>query len=191
MPTKGIMDTKLSVAVEGRRRGPYQRHSLDFKRSVVEETLVPGASVARIARIHGLNASQVFAWRKAYREGALVATEQALPVEVADCRRKIVGPVPLRDTAHLPQRRLQPLRQGLEALGETYPDRLDVRVGEHQVENQVGKRRAGEGDLQGVHRAEVGLRHAARHMLLREHHLLFRSLLHPPSLDVPLWSPTG
>jgi len=81
------MDTKLSVAAEGKRRGPYQRHSLDFKRSVVEETLVPGTSVARIARIHGLNANQVFAWRKAYREGALAAAEPALlAIRVAETR---------------------------------------------------------------------------------------------------------
>lgn len=92
MPTKGIMDTKLSVAAEGRRRGPYQRHSLDFKRSVVEETRAPGASVARIARIHGLNANQVFAWRKAYREGALAAAEPALlPVRLAETRPRDSG----------------------------------------------------------------------------------------------------
>lgn len=86
------MDTKLSVALEGRRRGPYQRHSLDFKRSVVEETLVPGTSVARIARIHGLNANQVFAWRKAYREGELAAAEPALlPVRLAPPRTRDAG----------------------------------------------------------------------------------------------------
>lgn len=86
-PRKESWTQKLSVAAEGRRRGPYQRHSLDFKRAVVEETLAPGASVARIARIHGLNANQVFAWRKAYREGDLAAAEPALlPVRLADTR---------------------------------------------------------------------------------------------------------
>lgn len=79
------MDTNLGMAVERKRRGPYQRHSLDFKRSVVEETLVPGASVARIARIHGLNANQVFAWRKAYRQGDLaVAEPPLLPIRLAE-----------------------------------------------------------------------------------------------------------
>jgi len=37
----------------------------------VEETLVPGASVARVARRHDVNANQVFYWRKLYREGQL------------------------------------------------------------------------------------------------------------------------
>lgn len=38
---------------------------------MVEETLRPGASVAVIARRHGVNANQVFHWRKLYREGRL------------------------------------------------------------------------------------------------------------------------
>ncbi len=67
----------------GRR---YQRHSLDLKRRIVEQTLVPGASVARIAREHGINANQVFNWRRLYREG-LLGTEgktaaNLLPVTV-------------------------------------------------------------------------------------------------------------
>jgi transposase len=53
----------------------------------VEETLQPGASVAVIARQHGVNANQVFAWRKLYREGRLDAaspTAQLLPVRIAE-----------------------------------------------------------------------------------------------------------
>jgi transposase len=41
------------------------------RRRIVEETLEPGASVAVIARQHGVNANQVFYWRKLYREGRL------------------------------------------------------------------------------------------------------------------------
>jgi hypothetical protein len=33
----------------------------------VEETLVPGASVSRVARRHDVNANQVFHWRKLYQ----------------------------------------------------------------------------------------------------------------------------
>lgn len=39
------------------------------RRQVVEDTLRPGASVAVIARRHGVNANQVFHWRKLYRDG--------------------------------------------------------------------------------------------------------------------------
>jgi transposase len=46
----------------------------------VEETLVPGASVSRVARRHAVNANQVFHWRKLYHEGRLGMTINFLPV---------------------------------------------------------------------------------------------------------------
>ena len=79
------MDTNIrSIQPVGRERR-YKRHSLELKRRVVEETLTPGASVARIAREHGINANQVFNWRKLYREGLLGEagkTAKLLPVTV-------------------------------------------------------------------------------------------------------------
>jgi transposase len=57
------------------------------RRAVVEETLRPGASVAVIARRHGVNANQVFQWRKLYREGRLDVTpaaSQLVPVRIAE-----------------------------------------------------------------------------------------------------------
>ncbi len=39
------------------------------RRAIVEETLQPGASVSRVARVHDVNANQVFYWRRLYREG--------------------------------------------------------------------------------------------------------------------------
>ena len=54
----------------------------------MEETLEAGASVARVALKHGVNANQVFQWRRLYRDGKLgVPPEGAmklLPVSVAD-----------------------------------------------------------------------------------------------------------
>ena len=41
------------------------------RRRIVEETLVPGVSVATVARAHGVNANQVFGWRKLYQSGLL------------------------------------------------------------------------------------------------------------------------
>jgi transposase len=62
-----------------------KRHrTIKERRDIVEETLVPGASVARVARRHEVNANQVFYWRKLYREGRLglgLATP-LLPVRV-------------------------------------------------------------------------------------------------------------
>jgi transposase len=57
---------------------------------MVQETLAPGASVAIIARRHGVNANQLFSWRRQYRRGVLelvnapVSAESALvPITVA------------------------------------------------------------------------------------------------------------
>jgi transposase len=65
------MGTTIRPIIAGAERRPYQRHALSFKRELVGLTLVPGASVARLAREHGVNANQVFTWRKLYREGRL------------------------------------------------------------------------------------------------------------------------
>jgi transposase len=45
--------------------------SAEERQRIVEETLAPGASVARVARAHGINANQVFTWRKLHRDGKL------------------------------------------------------------------------------------------------------------------------
>ena len=54
----------------------------------MEETSLPGASVARVARRHDVNANQVFYWRKLYREGQLGSRTDAqlVPVKVANDR---------------------------------------------------------------------------------------------------------
>jgi transposase len=58
---------------------------LEWKRSVVEQTFEPGASVARVARDNNINANQVWAWRKLYAQGLLIEdaqTQTMLPVVV-------------------------------------------------------------------------------------------------------------
>ena len=64
-----------------------QRRSMAEKRRIVEETLVEGASVARVARAHGINANQVFGWRRLYLVGRLGECKPAmklLPVHVSE-----------------------------------------------------------------------------------------------------------
>ena len=56
-----------------------QRRSAELKCQIVAETLLAGASVARVARAHGVNANQVFAWRRQYRQGLLKSERRALP----------------------------------------------------------------------------------------------------------------
>ena len=63
-----------------------QRRSIAEKRRIVEGTLVEGASVARVARANGVNANQVFHWRRLYQAGRLGGTPagvKLLPVTVA------------------------------------------------------------------------------------------------------------
>jgi len=61
------------------------------RRAIVEETLVPRASVSRVARRHDVNANQVFHWRKLYQEGRLGTTSNFLPVRVASEQRGEAG----------------------------------------------------------------------------------------------------
>src|ERR1700756_4094706 len=71
----------------GEPRSKRRYRSKQERRQVVEETLQPGASVAVIAREHGVNANQVFYWRKLYREGRLdgaPTTAPLLPVRIAE-----------------------------------------------------------------------------------------------------------
>jgi transposase-like protein len=54
-----------------------------LKREIVAATLLPGASVSRVARRYDVNANQVFAWRRRYRgEAAEPAELRLLPVRV-------------------------------------------------------------------------------------------------------------
>jgi transposase len=54
---------------------PRRSWSDEEKRQIVEEAVRPGASVADIARRHGLNANQIFNWRKAARAPSLAAAD--------------------------------------------------------------------------------------------------------------------
>jgi len=85
--TKVIVDTsQLSVQVRG-KESKRRFRTVGEKRRIVEGTLEPGASVARVARAHGVNANQVFAWRRQYRQGLLSEKNgepaEPLPVHVS------------------------------------------------------------------------------------------------------------
>jgi transposase len=90
-----MMDTytqSVSGAVVGPAKSPKrQLRTIAEKRQIVEETMVEGASVARIARAHGVNANQVFYWRMLYRKGRLGAAT-LLPVRVTSESMSIQAP---------------------------------------------------------------------------------------------------
>ena len=83
------MDASERISVETPKPTTRRRRSVEEKRRIVEETLEAGASVARVARRHAVNANQVFYWRKKYREGRLGENQSSklLPVTLSDISR--------------------------------------------------------------------------------------------------------
>jgi len=70
------------VLSRGRRVRRFR--SISEKLQIVQLTLKPGASVAQVAQSHGVNANQVFKWRRAFERGELCEPSVALiPVTVA------------------------------------------------------------------------------------------------------------
>lgn len=67
----------------GRKRG-RGNYPHEFKRQVVAETMVESATVAGVARHHGLNANIVFQWCKDDRFQPAPDPAVLLPVEVVD-----------------------------------------------------------------------------------------------------------
>ena len=107
--------TSKSESLGAARR---QRRSIAEKRRIVEETLVEGASVGRVARAHGINANQVFGWRRLYWAGRLAERKPAmklLPVRVSESvpaplaveRRSADFPKPQPGTIHIDLRQAQ------------------------------------------------------------------------------------
>jgi transposase len=86
VPTNAIMDTIIQPVIGLPKRGSYRHHTVEFKREIVQQSLMPGASVSRIAREHNVNANQVFTWRKLFKEGQLGVSDAQvtlLPVSIA------------------------------------------------------------------------------------------------------------
>jgi transposase-like protein len=71
-----------------------QYRTLEEKQRIVGEALAAGASVARVARAHGVNANLVFNWCRLYRAGRLRRRSEANCCRyeslkrVALCRRR-------------------------------------------------------------------------------------------------------
>jgi transposase len=80
----GLVSETIQVAGSGSAKQVHR--SAEEKRRIVEATLVPGASIARVARENGVNANQVFQWRYEYKNSVGWAVKQSptklLPVAV-------------------------------------------------------------------------------------------------------------
>jgi transposase len=102
------MDTSQQVAIipkdkETSVAGQRQRRSIAEKRRIVEETLGEGASVARVARAHGINANQVFGWRRLYQAGRLGECKPAMKLLAVRVSESLPAPLPERGSADFPK----------------------------------------------------------------------------------------
>ena len=63
--------------MEVAKRVPRRRHSEELKARVLAECVLQGASVAKVAMLHGLNANLVHKWRRAGQVGEVATTRPA------------------------------------------------------------------------------------------------------------------
>jgi transposase len=71
--------------MEAERSRKRRRYSGELKAQILSECAIPGASVAKVALSHGMNANIVHGWRKQLRESELapVVRQEFVPVTVA------------------------------------------------------------------------------------------------------------
>jgi len=85
----------IEVGASGSRAKRIHR-TAEEKRRIVEATLVPGASIARVARENGVNANQVFQWRYEHRKGVGWASGESrtelLPVTLTGESDSVLAP---------------------------------------------------------------------------------------------------
>jgi len=104
-------------------------------------------------------------------------------------QRHAVGAMTLGHAAQFPQGVLHARAQAGEALRKTQRHLFPVRVGEHEVVEQVRKRLTLDGHAQLVHVREVRRAQPARFMHLAEEDFLGRSVLRLPLPHAPLQRP--
>jgi transposase len=79
------VDTSTVIAAVdtlGRRVAPRHFRTVEEKIRIVTESRLPGASVAEVARRHGVNANQVFTWRLQQEQVVLGRRKRGRPAAV-------------------------------------------------------------------------------------------------------------
>jgi transposase len=116
------MDTSTQVGSSTR-----QFRTLEEKLSIVREASAPGASVASVARKHGVNANLVFGWRRLHQRGLLEGQRHARSVPLL--------PVKITTPTVLPDRASRPVGEARTAKREStgyvvveFPGEIAVRI---------------------------------------------------------------
>ena len=80
--------TGILLGQEVRKRKTPQE-----KIAIIQQTMEPGMTVSHVARLHGINANQIFKWRRQYEDGSLTAVasgEEVVPAsELAAANKQI------------------------------------------------------------------------------------------------------
>src|SRR5690606_8894578 len=102
--------------------------------------------------------------------------------------RELIRPMAFGHPVQFPESILEAGAQALQALREANRARLPVRVGQHEVVQQVIERLARDRHPQRIHACEVRLRQLSWSVPLREEHLPGRARYCPPVLHSSLQS---
>lgn len=71
-----IMKRDSVVDVEKNSASSRRRYAAEFKREVVIESMAPGASIAKVALAHGINANLLHTWRWQFRHQGAIEPRQ-------------------------------------------------------------------------------------------------------------------
>jgi hypothetical protein len=144
-------------------------------------TLFHVAVLVRLRRVDGLALQTVMP-----QQGLVAALKGRSITPRRDRSGQGIGAMDPRHAAQFGQGALQAVTEALEALGEADGAGLPVRVGQHEVVDQVGQRHAPDRDLQARDVGEVRGTQPTRFVDLSEEDLLGRPVQGAPLLDVPL-----
>jgi hypothetical protein len=175
---------RLVVAAARKSAAATQQQGLIERPFELAMALLHVAVLVRPRRVDGLALQAVVV------QQTLIALLKRVPIAAGRHRgRQRIGAVYLRHAAQFRQRILQPRAEALEALGEAQRARFPVRVGQHEVVEQVRQRLTVDDDPQAGAVREVGRTQPTGMMHLGEEHFLGRPRQSPPLFDAPLQGP--
>lgn len=61
------------------RQEVRKRKTPQGKIAIIQQTMEPGMNLSHIARLHGIQPSLLFKWKKQYQEGSLADGEEVVP----------------------------------------------------------------------------------------------------------------
>lgn len=102
--------------MEHATRKKVRQHPAALRQQVLQECAQPGASVARVAQAHGLNANMVHAWRRQERDVSSLPGATAASPATEFIALPLVSPAPVST----PDIRIE-LRRGATSVSITWP----------------------------------------------------------------------